>query len=393
MIQRDFQNFSLPMLGMGTMRLPLTKDGKAVDEVKTEEMVRYALEHGIRYFDTAWPYHNGTSELVIGKILRKFPRDSYYLADKYPGHQIAESYNPADTFETQLKKCGVDYFDFYLLHNINDLTLPTYTDPRWNILPYFREQKRLGRIRHLGFSTHATPEVLKTILELFGEDMEFCQIQMNYLDWSLQDAKAKYDMLTERGIPVWVMEPVRGGKLAQFTDEHAARMQVFRPEATAAEWSLRWLMQWSNVKMVLTGASSLEQLSENIAIFEKERPLTAAEDKALYAIAEKLKGAIPCTACRYCIDGCPMGLDIPKLLSLYSDYRYSPTFTVSAIVDSFPEDKRPSSCIACGACTHICPQHIAIPDELHSFADMLAKHPSWSQVCREREEAAKKLQG
>lgn len=393
MIQRDFQNFSLPMLGMGTMRLPLTEDGKAINEVKTEEMVRYALEHGIRYFDTAWPYHNGTSELVIGKILQKFPRDSYYLADKYPGHQIAESYNPAETFETQLKKCGVDYFDFYLLHNINDLTLPTYTDPRWNILPYFREQKRLGRIRHLGFSTHATPEVLKNILELFGENMEFCQIQMNYLDWSLQDAKAKYDMLTERGIPVWVMEPVRGGKLAQLTDEHAARMQAFRPEATAAEWSLRWLMQWPNVKMVLTGASSLEQLSENIAIFEKEQPLTEAEDKALYAIAEELKGAIPCTACRYCVDGCPMGLNIPKLLSLYSDYRYSPTFTVSAIVDSFPEDKRPSSCIACGACTHICPQHIAIPDELHSFADMLAKHPSWSQVCREREEAAKKLQG
>ena len=199
MIFSEFQDKQLSLLGFGAMRLPTRPDG-SVDEALTEKMVAYAMEHGVNYFDTAWPYHNGESEYVMGRILSKYPRESFYLADKFPGHQYNESYDPAPIFEKQLKKCGVEYFDFYLLHNVYERSMDVYLDPKWGILDYFREQKRLGRIKHLGFSTHANVEGLKEFLDIAGDDMEFCQIQLNYLDWTLQNAKAKYDLLTRRGI-------------------------------------------------------------------------------------------------------------------------------------------------------------------------------------------------
>lgn len=230
MIYSDFQDKTLSLLGFGTMRLPLNSDG-TIDEVQVREMTRYCLEHGVNYFDTAYPYHNGDSERVIGRILSEYPRDSYYLATKYPGHQILSTgYNPAEIFEEQLAKCGVDYFDFYLLHNVYEKSMETYLDPQWGIIDYFKEQKRLGRIRHLGFSTHAQTKCLKEFLDICGDAMEFCQIQLNYLDWTLQDAKAKYELLTEQGIPVWVMEPVRGGRLAKLSDVNEASLKELRPE-------------------------------------------------------------------------------------------------------------------------------------------------------------------
>ena len=208
----------LSRLGFGCMRLPLTEE-KAIDEAELQRMVDYAIAHGVNYFDTAYPYHGGMSEICIGKALARHPRGEWFLADKYPGHQIASSYHPEEIFEEQLKKCGVEYFDFYLLHNVYENSIGVYTDPRWGILDYFKEQKRLGRIRHLGFSSHARPDTLKRFLDDAGDSMEFCQIQLNYLDWSLQDAKTKYELLTERGIPVWVMEPLRGGRLAALPED------------------------------------------------------------------------------------------------------------------------------------------------------------------------------
>lgn len=212
MIYRDFQDLKLSMLGFGTMRLPLQENGE-IDETLTAEMVDYALAHGVNYIDTAWPYMANKSETVIGKILKKYPRDSFYLATKYPGHMISSQYDPADIFEQQLKKCQVEYFDFYLLHNVYENSIGVYTDPKWGIVDYFVEQKKKGRIKHLGFSSHADLPCLTQFLDTYGDEMEFCQIQFNYLDWTMQKGKEKYELLKERGIPQWVMEPLRGGKL------------------------------------------------------------------------------------------------------------------------------------------------------------------------------------
>ena len=390
MMYNDACGERISRLGFGCMRLPLTPE-KAIDEPALQRMVDDAMAHGVNYFDTAWPYHGGQSELAIGKALARYPRASWFLADKYPGHQIASSYNPAEIFEQQLKKCGVEYFDFYLLHNVYENSIGVYTDPKWNILNYFREQKRLGRIRHLGFSSHARPDTLERFLDWAGDSMEFCQIQLNYLDWTLQDAKAKYDLLTARGIPVWVMEPLRGGKLAALAEQDAQRLRAVRPDETPAAWGFRWLQNLPNVKVVLSGMSDEAQMADNIRTFTSGTPQTAEEAALLADIAEGLKNALPCTRCRYCCDGCPMQLDIPMLIHAYNDLKFGGSMTVPMQMDALPEEKRPSACIGCGACAAVCPQKIDIPAALKEMADRIASMPSWAEMCREREEAARKL--
>ncbi len=377
-------------LGFGCMRLPQTPD-KTIDETELQRMVDYAVEHGVNYFDTAYPYHGGMSEICVGKALSRYPREKWFLADKYPGHQIASSYHPAEIFEEQLKKCGVEYFDFYLLHNVYENSIGVYMDPKWDILNYFREQKRLGRIRHLGFSTHARPDTLERFLEYAGDSMEFCQIQLNYLDWSLQDAKTKYEMLTRRGIPVWVMEPLRGGKLASLPEAETARLKALRPDESTAGWSFRWMQRLPNVKMVLSGMSAQEQMADNVSTFSGGEPLNDEEAALAEEIAEGMKNALPCTRCRYCCDGCPMGLDIPMLIHAYNDVKFASSMTVAMQFDALPEDRKPSACIACGACAAVCPQNIDIPAALAELADALGKMPSWAELCRQREEAARKL--
>ena len=393
MIYTDFKGKKLSQLGFGTMRLPLLQDGSGrVDQEQVFRMVQYAADHGVNYYDTAYPYHNCTSEIIVGKALKQLPRESYYLADKYPGHQIADTFDPAATFEEQLKKCGVDYFDFYLLHNVYENSVPVYTDPKWGIIDYFAEQKRLGRIKHLGFSTHALLDTLADFLDEYGELMEFCQIQLNYLDWTLQNAKAKYDLLTSRNIPVWVMEPLRGGKLASLDEAAMSKLNSLRPDDSAVSWAFRWLQTLPNVKMILSGMSSMEQMTDNIHTFETEKPLTSSETEALFEAAEGMKNNIPCTACRYCTNDCPMQLDIPKLLSLYNDMRFSPgSMNVRMTVDSLDESKRPSACVSCGSCTKLCPQKIDIPSAMKDFTEKLDKAPDWAELCKQREEAARKL--
>ena len=390
MIYNEACGEKLSRLGFGCMRLPRTGDGN-IDEIELQRMVDYAIEHGVNYFDTAWPYHDGKSELAIAKALSKHPRDSWFLADKFPGHQIADSYDPAAIFEQQLKKCNVEYFDFYLLHNVYENSMGVYTDPKWNILEYFKEQKRLGRIRHLGFSTHARPDTLEKFLDWAGDSMEFCQIQCNYLDWSLQEADKKYELLTRRNIPIWVMEPLRGGKLANLSEADQARLHALRPDESAAAWSFRWLMKMPNIRMVLSGMSSFDQMADNVNTFSGGEPQTEAESALLLELAEGMKNALPCTRCRYCCDGCPMGLDIPMLIHAYNDIKYAYSFTVPMQMDALPEDKRPSACVSCGACAAICPQKIDIPAAMADLAGMLADRPSWAEICRQREEAARKL--
>ncbi len=388
---RDFQGEKISLLGFGLMRLPKTEDG-AIDEDAFIRMADYAVENGVNYFDTAWPYHGGNSELAAGRMLKRYDRKKINLADKYPGHQIAEKYDPAATFERQLEKCDVDYFDFYLLHNVYENSIGVYEDERWKIIEYFIEQKKAGRIRHLGFSSHARPDTLETFLERHGEDMEFCQIELNYLDWTLQDAKKKCEILNARGVPIIVMEPIRGGRLAKPGKAAEAALRAIRPDESPAAWALRWLEEIPGIFTVLSGMSNEEQMRENVKTYSGGQRLTGGEIELLADVAEALKDAVPCTGCRYCVEGCPMGLDIPMLISAYNDVKFAGGTTVPMQMDALPEDKLPSACISCGACTGICPQKIDVPKAMESFAEALAKLPKWADICKQREEEAKKLE-
>lgn len=389
MIYNEFQNLKLSALGFGTMRLPVLEGG-AIDEAQVAEMVKYALDSGVNYFDTAYPYHGGMSEIVIGKALSAHPRDSYYLATKYPGHQISSSYDPAAVFEEQLKKCGVDYFDFYLLHNVYENSIQTYLDPRWDVVGYFKEQKRLGRIRHLGFSCHGRVECLKEFLDAVGSDMEFCQIQLNWLDWTLQDAQTKVKLLNERHIPVWVMEPVRGGRLCKLDVKDESALKALRPDESIAAWGFRFLQGIPGVTVVLSGMSNMQQMQENVQTFADRRPLNEREMKAILSIADGMKNSIPCTGCRYCTDHCPMGLDIPLMVATCSELRFSPVINIAMRLEGLPSEKQPSACIGCGACAQMCPQRIDIPGVMTELDETLRKIPKWADLCKEREEAAKK---
>ena len=389
MIYSDFQKEKLSLLGFGAMRLPCLADG-SIDEAQVAEMVAMAMDAGVNYFDTAYPYHGGQSERVMGRVLKAYPRERYNLATKYPGHQIlSDGYDPAEIFEEQLEKCGVDYFDYYLLHNVNEKSMEVYMDPQWGIVDYFKEQKRLGRIRHLGFSSHAQVEGLEKFLDYCGADMEFCQIQLNYMDWTLQRAKEKYELLTARNIPVWVMEPVRGGMLAALSEENTAKLKAIRPKASTASWGFRFLQGLPNVKMVLSGMSNKEQMADNLATFAKQDALSGEETNLLLSIAQSMMDIIPCTGCRYCCEGCPKGLDIPALLAVFNELRVSPTVNAAMRVEFLPEEKKPTVCIACGKCARSCPQNIDIPGELKKLAQKLTTIPSWAETCRQREEAAK----
>ena len=228
MIYRDFQDLKLSALGMGAMRLPVVEgDDARIDVPAAQAMVDYAMEHGVNYYDTAWGYHNGQSELVMGEALKKYPRDSFYLATKFPGYDLSNMDKVQKIFEKQLEKCQVEYFDFYLFHNVCEMNIDAYLDPKYGIYDYLISQKKAGRIRHLGFSAHGSYDVMKRFLEAYGKDMEFCQIQLNYLDWSFQDAKAKMELLAEYHLPVWVMEPLRGGRLAKLTEEEELRREGY----------------------------------------------------------------------------------------------------------------------------------------------------------------------
>lgn len=375
MLYKEFKECKLSRLGFGAMRLPV-KDGK-IDQQQVEDMTDYAMSHGVNYFDTAYPYHEGLSETSIGKALSKYPRESWYLADKFPGHQIARSYYPAEIFEDQLRKCQVEYFDFYLMHNVYENSIDIYLDEKWGIKDYFIEQKRNGRIRHLGFSSHADLPALKAFLDTdFGKEMEFCQIQLNYMDWSLQNAKEKCELLKQRGLKIWVMEPVRGGKLL---------------DIAPASMAFRWLATVPDVTMILSGMSNMAQMEDNINTFQELKPLSAEEVEHLYRECERLRDAIPCTACRYCTKDCAMGLDIPTLIHSYNDMKVQNSFTPLMRIEGLPQEKRPSACIACGKCAKVCPQHIDIPQVMKDFSEKISSVPSWADICRKREIAAERM--
>jgi len=346
---------------------------------------------GVNYFDTAHPYHDGKSEGAIGRSLARYPRETWHLADKFPGHQNVhgvKELQPAEVFEEQLRRCGVEYFDFYLLHNVNEQSMAYYCNPEKHCLDYFLEQKAKGKIRHLGFSCHAGPEALQEFVDRCRKDLEFCQIQLNYVDWKLQNAEKKVEILRKAGLPIWVMEPVRGGKLAAFDAETEASMRALRPDESIPAWAFRWLRTVPQPTMILSGMSSLAQMQDNLKTFSEHKPLNDTELKLIEALGLRISRQIPCTGCRYCCAGCPMELDIPMLMGMANDMAITQSFNTVSRYAALDDSKKASACIGCGQCSAACPQKIDVPEQMRRLAEVMANHKSWEEICRERAEAA-----
>ncbi len=385
----SFQGLQISALGMGNMRLPTLGSRGEIDEAKAREMIAYAIDHGVNYFDTGYRYHDGASEPFVGKALREYPRDKWYIATKFPGHMMQINNGRVEPigylkgrtdisveslFEEQLKRLGVEYFDFYLLHNLCETSYEYYTDRNIRAVEYLYKQKQAGRIRHLGFSAHGRAETIGHFLDAF-DCFEFVQIQLNYLDWVLQDAKRKYEIITAHGLPVIVMEPVRGGRLAQVPAKAEALLRSARPENSIVSWAFRFLQGLPNLLTVLSGMSGMEQIVENVALFEHSNPLDGEEDKVLRQAVETMLDLVPCTACRYCEEACPQKLDIPKLIAMYNEAKNISVRANHFTLDAMKAEELPSACIGCGACQKLCPQNIEIPDVMKRYANMLAEKP------------------
>ncbi|MCQ2529311.1 MAG: aldo/keto reductase [Saccharofermentans sp.] len=378
MIYNDFNGIKLSALGMGNMRLPVIEgDDNKIDVEAAKEMIAYCMDAGINYYDTAYGYHGGNSELVVGELLKNYDRSSFYLASKFPGYDLSNMPKVEAIFEEQLKKCQVEYFDFYLFHNVCEMNVDAYLDPKFGIYDYLMEQKRNGRIKHLGFSSHGDIACMTKFLEAYGKDMEFCMIELNYFDYKFQDAKGKVELLQKWNIPVWVMEPVRGGQLASLSDDATARLKAARPDEEVPAWAFRFLQSIPGVVMTLSGMSNMDQLKANIGTYEEKKPLNDAEMALILDIVDDMirKTTVPCTGCHYCVSKCPKNLDIPFLLKLYNEAMVAGTgdFIAPMALSSIDADKMPECCIGCHSCEKVCPQTIRIPDELTKFAKKMGR--------------------
>ncbi len=365
---KDYQGgVKLSRLGMGNMRLPVL-DGKdaQIDYDKAKAIIDACMAAGVNYYDTAYIYHGGKSEEFVGKALADYPRDSYYVADKF---NLMANPDYKAQFDEQLARLGMERIDFYLLHGLDDGQIDAVLSN--GCIAYFDEQKKRGRLRYLGFSYHGSPEALPRLLA--ANKWDFVQIQLNYYDWVYGDAKALYELLDEAAIPVMVMEPVHGGLLSDMTGAPAELLQKAAPDRSLAAWAMRWVLGHDRVQVVLSGMNTLEQVADNAATFSAGQALTA-EENALAEEAVRLlytSVAIPCTSCRYCCPDCPAGLDIPMLLRAYSEAKIGGMWRLFGL-KGLPEDKQPSACIGCGSCQSHCPQSFAIPGYMAEMRDFLA---------------------
>lgn len=366
MIYKSFQDISLSRLGMGNMRLPIQNDveGKPIDREKAREIIDLAMKSGINYYDTAYMYHGGESEKFLGdELVSRYPRDSFYIATKYI--RFANKDYRA-VFEEQLSRLKTDRVDFYLIHAVGDDSCDDYLD--CGCIDYFLEQQKNGRIKYFGFSSHASPDTLRRFAS--HHKWDFAQIQLNYFDWIYGSAKAEYQILEELDIPVVVMEPVRGGKLAALSDEAKALISDMHPDWSDASWAFRFVKSLPQVQIVLSGMSTLDQMTENLATFSDEIALTATETSALLEACKVFHSQlqVPCTACRYCCDGCPVDIDIPAVLNIYNKYKLDGAWALEQL-DSLPGGK-PVDCISCEACKSHCPQSIDITAIMQELASV-----------------------
>lgn len=368
--RRTLPSIGLPisLLGYGLMRMPKKGAGPEIDYEKGLALIDRAMKAGINYYDTAWFYHDGLSEKFAGDALSRYPRESYYLASKLP-MRILESVKQAEeTFAKQLEKCRTEYFDFYLLHNLNG--------PLWKkclengTVEYGLSLKGKGKVRRIGFSFHGDTGDFKEILK--ARQWDFVQIQANYFDWE-DYSREQYEAAAAAGIPVVVMEPLRGGELARLRPQAREVFEKSRPGSTPAQWALRFVASLPNVMTVLSGMTQPEHLEENIATFSPLEPMKREEEAVLAAAlkAYKEEGRVPCTGCRYCLP-CPAGVKIPDIFKAYNDYRRNGQKREAkrAYVE-LGKEAQATACVGCGACLKKCPQKIDIPKELKRIHEEL----------------------
>lgn len=353
----------MPKIGFGLMRLP-EKDG-AIDIEQVSQMADAYMEAGFNYFDTAYVYHGGNSEKVVKEaIVKRFPRESFTIATKLPAWFLHSPEDRDKVFEEQLDRCGVDYFDYYLLHSLEDGNnydaYEKYDCFNWGI-----KKRDEGRIRHFGFSFHGTPELLVQVLDKHPE-IEFVQIQLNYADWDnkIVHSGELYEILRDRNIPMIIMEPAKGGKLANLDDECAEILKAIRPDKSLASWAFRYVGSLPGIATILSGMSTPEQMDDNINTFKDFEPLSKEEHAAIDKVKEIMNRVelAGCTSCKYCVEGCPMGISIPDVISAVNTKRkfpgdMRPQFFYNGLVDRY---SHASDCIACGQCEGVCPQHLPI---------------------------------
>ena len=351
---KQYKDTIISRLGFGNMRLP-EKDGR-IDRERAGAMIDRAMRGGVTYYDTAWMYHHEDSETFLGEVLPNYPRESFFLATKF---NIGFNPDYRHVFETQLKKLRTDYFDFYLIHAIGDNTIHPYVED--GSVAYLIEQKEKGRIRNLGFSSHASIESLKWFVDQY--DWDFAQIQLNCYDWLFSHTQVEYRILEERNIPIIVMEPVRGGRLSHLTPESSAMLKETHPDWSLASWMFRFVRSLPQVQVILSGMSTMEQVEDNLRTFDDDNNFTVADRDLLFMAMElfKAKMQVPCTACRYCCDDCPMGINIPEFLKLYNKYKVDGDFGLKDLLAKVETTSPPSECLNCGSCAGHCPQSIDIP--------------------------------
>lgn len=362
------------LLGFGCMRFPTLEDGK-IDEILAEKMLDQAMAQGVTYYDTAFPYHNGDSEPFVGRVLNKYDRSSYYLATKLPVWMVETREDAEKIFEDQLKRLDKEYVDFYLLHALDKERFEKVK--KLGLIEMCEKFRQEGKIRYLGFSFHDDYEVFEEIINSY--DWDFCQIQYNYMDTDVQAGDKGYALAEQKGIPMVIMEPVRGGFLAGFSDDIEEMFRETRPDQSIASWALRWVGSHKNVKVILSGMSTPEQVEDNLKTFDHFEVLSEKEQDTVKRVVDTLKGRVQngCTGCRYCMP-CPSGVDIPGSFRIWNDYHiyqiYS--FVQNRWEKELSADAKPENCVECGACEEQCPQKISIREHLKRVQAEL-DHPVW----------------
>ena len=365
---RELKNgYKSSLLGYGCMRLPLMEDGQTVDEVETRKLLMKAYKNGVNYFDTAWPYHGGQSERVVGKIMKELPRESFYFATKMPAWFVNSLEDAEKVFKEQLEHLQTDYVDFYLLHAMNKGSYEKMKN--LGIVDLLQTYKDQGKIKNYGFSFHDDYDAFEYIIK--DREWDFCQIQFNYVDKDTQATMKGYRLAEELGVPLVIMEPVKGGNLANIPKDVIGPMDEFRLGLTPSAWALTWVGTFSNVKVILSGMTTMEQLDDNLNTFNDFKPLSDEEMAAMEKVNEEITARTQnsCTGCRYCMP-CPMGVNIPKNFSIWNNYhKFMNRGGAQWEWSQMPESERPYSCVKCGKCETMCPQKISIRADLEKVGE------------------------